>query len=223
MTDLAKRNLKILGNSSSAGGSFQNIGITGECRFTGDVDCVKFALTGNTDIEGNLRAEEIKLTGECNIRGRIDALSVKGRGELRVDSRMKAERFGYEGHLEVKEDCEAGEFRLSGVFEIGGLLSGDRLDIGLFGYSRAADVGGGTIRIKRSKGFKLITMVQPNREARFESGTIEGDLVELEYTSAAIVRGGSVIVGPGCEIETVEYRESLDIHRSAKVGRKVKV
>ncbi|MFD1774265.1 hypothetical protein [Paenibacillus rhizophilus] len=223
MTDPVKGNLKILGNSSSAGGSFQNVGITGECRFTGDVDCVKFGLTGNTDIEGSLHAQEIKLTGECGVRGGIDALSVRGRGELKIDSRMKAERLAFEGHLEVKEDCEAGEFRLSGVVEIGGLLSGDQLDIGLFGYSRAGDVGGGTIRIKPSKGYKLMKMVHPNRNVRFESRAIEGDIVELEHVSAETVRGGRVIIGPNCIIETVEYRESLEIHKSAKVRSQVKL
>ncbi|WP_025691459.1 hypothetical protein [Paenibacillus zanthoxyli] len=223
MTNTARGNLKIMGTSSSAGGSFQNVGITGECRFTGNVDCEEFGLTGNSEIDGSLKAEEIKLTGECGVRGRIDAMSVKGRGELTADAGIRAERFAFEGHVSVREDCEAGEFRLTGVVEIGGLLSGDQLDIGLIGKSRAGDVGGGKIRIKRSKGFLLMKMVKPSQEACFEGRTIEGDFVELEHVAAETVRGGSVIIGPGCEIKTVEYRESLEIHHNAKVQRQVKL
>ncbi len=180
-------------------------------------------MTGNSEIDGSLKAEEIKLTGECGVRGRIDAMSVKGRGELTADAGIRAERFAFEGHVSVREDCEAGEFRLTGVVEIGGLLSGDQLDIGLIGKSRAGDVGGGKIRIKRSKGFLLMKMVKPSQEACFEGRTIEGDFVELEHVAAETVRGGSVIIGPGCEIKTVEYRESLEIHHNAKVQRQVKL
>ncbi|MDT3426729.1 cytoskeletal protein CcmA (bactofilin family) [Paenibacillus forsythiae] len=199
------------------------MGITGECRFAGDVDCVKFSLTGNSEIAGSLKAEEIKLTGECGVRGRIDALSLKGRGELAADAGLRAERLAFEGHIGVKGDCEAGELRLTGAVEIGGLLSGEQLDIGLIGYSRAGDVGGGKIRIKRSKGYLLLKMVKPSQEACFEGRTIEGDHVELEHVSAETVRGGNVVIGPGCEIKTVEYRESLEIHKSAKVDNRVKL
>ena len=46
---------------------------------------------------------------------------------------------------------------------------------------------------------------------------VEGDEVRLENTDASVVRGRRVSIGPGCRIETVEYRDGLDVHPRATV------
>ncbi|WJH34862.1 hypothetical protein N6H14_01395 [Paenibacillus sp. CC-CFT747] len=47
---------------------------------------------------------------------------------------------------------------------------------------------------------------------------IEGTLVNVEYTRARLIRGNRVVIGPHCEVERVEYTESLTVDPSASVG-----
>lgn len=56
-----------------------------------------------------------------------------------------------------------------------------------------------------------------------EVETIEGDEIDLEGTKAELVRGKTVVIGAGCEIERVEYSGALTVDKAAKVGEQVKV
>ncbi|MGN7761884.1 hypothetical protein [Paenibacillus sp. 22594] len=216
-----RTNLKVLGNSTSAGGDFLDVKVTGECTFNGDVDCRKFTLMGETEVNGSLVMESMKLTGECAVKGSIEGESMRGQGDIKAAS-IHVEGIKFTGNLSVSGDCDAEDMHISGAFQVDGLLSAETLEISLFGPSRAAEVGGGSIKIKRSLGGKLIRPGHPG-SLRFTAGLIEGDHVELQGTTAGTVRGGSVIIGTGCEIETVEYRDFLDIHRNATVRNQVKL
>lgn len=223
MTELIRNNLKILGTTTSAGGFYQNVHITGECLFNGDVDCQKLSLTGQAQLAGSLRANETKITGECIVNGSLNGLSLRGRGELKTTEGLRIDRFNFSGNLDVKGDCEAEVLKLSGAISVDGLLSADRLDISLYGPSWAKEVGGSAIRIKRSKGGTLLKLVKNKESAFFKAEFIEGDCVELQYTKADMVRGEHVIIGTECEIGTVEYRGTLKIHKNAKVKHQVKL
>lgn len=223
MTELNRNDMKILGTTTSAGGFYQNVHITGECQFNGDVDCQKLSLTGQAHIAGSLRTTDMKITGECSVDGSLNGLSLRGRGELKTTEGLRIDRFNFSGNLDVKGDCEAEELRLSGAASVDGLLSADRLNISLFGPSWAKEVGGSVISIKRSKAGTLLKLVKNKEEAFFKAGLIEGDSVELQYTMADMVRGEDVIIGTDCEIERVEYRSALKIHKNAKVKHQVKL
>ncbi|MCL0069946.1 hypothetical protein M1O56_05235 [Dehalococcoidia bacterium] len=56
-----------------------------------------------------------------------------------------------------------------------------------------------------------------------ETELIEGDEILLEWTRAKTVRGKQIVIGEGCEIERVEYSESLEVDESARVGERVKL
>ena len=47
---------------------------------------------------------------------------------------------------------------------------------------------------------------------------IEGDEIYLEYTKAKIIRGNNVELGPGCEIELIEYKNSYKQDETAIVS-----
>lgn len=222
MNETANRtNLKILGNSTSAGGRFLEVKVTGECTFHGDVDCRKLTLMGETKVGGSLVMESMKLTGECSVKGGIEGESLRGQGEIRAES-VHVEDIKFTGNLSVSGNCDAEDMQISGAVQIDGLLSAETLELSLFGPSRAAEVGGGSIKIKRSLGGALI---RPGHhgQLRFAAGLIEGDHVDLQHTAADTVRGGRVVIGSGCEIGTVEYRDFLDIHPNAVVRNQVKV
>ncbi|MFD0675060.1 bactofilin [Cohnella sp. GCM10027633] len=221
MNELRLPDLKIMGESTSNGGRFRNVRITGECVFHGDVDCTKLACTGNATVQGNLRAEELKLTGRCDL-GSIDAGIVTGRGELAVSSRLRGEHIKFTGHIEVDGDCEAGALEVGGAFTVNGLASAERLELRMYGPCRAKEIGGGTITVKRSRASTLVHLFSPDSAGDLTADSIEGDEVSLQHTKAGIVRGNRVTIGPGCEIGRVEYAKTLDIHKNAKVGEVIR-
>ncbi|QUL52791.1 hypothetical protein KDC22_20430 [Paenibacillus tritici] len=219
---ILRHDLKILGTSSSAGGTFKDVKVTGECTFTGDVDCLKLNQTGEVRVKGNLVVQQIKMTGECEVKGRVDAASLRGQGQLTAGGGLRIEDVKLTGGIRVTGDCEAEQLQLTGVIEVSGLLNAEKLDLALFGPCRADTVGGGSISIKRSRTGALLKPGQA-KNMSFAARLIEGDQIELQHTQAQTVRGGSVIIGPGCGIDTVEYRDLLEIHKSSTVRNPVQL
>ncbi|MNP35816.1 hypothetical protein D3C76_1291650 [compost metagenome] len=172
-------------------------------------------------MSGSLKVEKLKLTGELTVNGWLKGGALRGQGDIKAGS-LAAERLKLSGSLETSGNCEAEELELSGALQVKGLLSADKLQLKLYGPGSAAEVGGGTITVKRSKSK---TLLQPGQHAemRFTSGLIEGDYIELENTHADIVRGEKVIIGAGCVIQKVEYSSYLEIHKSAVVKQPVKI
>lgn len=217
-----RSDLKIVGTTTSVGGYFKDVKVTGECQFTGDVDCKKLKLTGNASVFGNLRTEKMKVTGEVMIEGNLEGSSVSGQGEIKASS-VRTNELDLYGNLEVNGDCVGEKLEISGALNVAGLLSAEHLEIDLVGPCRAKEVGGSTIIIRRGKKGKLLHLIKPNQNISFEAGIIEGDTVELNYTKADVVRGERVFIGAECEIETVEYREILEIHKNATVKHQIKI
>lgn len=214
-----RRNLKILGNSTMSGGSFLDVKVTGECRFNGDVDCGKLKLMGESWVDGNLQMEQMKLTGECTVKGGIDGESLRGQGEVRAGSDLHVEEIKFTGSISVAGDCDAENIHLTGTLQADGVLSAEKIELSLFSPSRAAEVRAGSLAIKRKIGGALM---HPGRFS-FTAGIIEGDKVEIQGTQAGTVRGNRVIIGKDCTIDTVEYRESLEIHENANVNYRIKL
>ncbi|MFC3745972.1 polymer-forming cytoskeletal protein [Paenibacillus sp. GCM10012306] len=215
-------NLSMVGTSTSGGGSFLNVKVTGECQFNDAVDCRRLSLTGNVRVDGDLQAEKLKVTGELAVAGGLAGQSLRGTGEVKAAS-ARIEHIDFSGSLVVNGDCEAEQLQISGAAEVEGLLSAERLQINLFGPGSAREVGGGTVVIKQNKAGKLLNFIKAKQDVIFRAGLIEGDNIELHCTVADTVRGGSVIIGPDCVIQTVEYRETLEIHKNASVKQQVRI
>lgn len=219
---ITRSNLKVVGTTNSAGGFFREVKITGEGYFSGDVDCEKLNVTGNIEVEGSLQVTKMKLTGGLTLKDHLKGNSLRGQGEVKAAS-LKVDDVHINGSLEINGDCEGEHLRISGSCNVTGLLSAEKLEINLYGPSKAKEVGGSSLTIKKSKTGRLMELVKPTTKLQFEAGVIECDTVELVNTKASVVRGKRVIVGADCEIETVEYRESLEIHKHATVKYQVKI
>ena len=62
-----------------------------------------------------------------------------------------------------------------------------------------------------------------SRPCVLKAELIEGEEIDLQATRAELVRGRNVVIGPGCEIERVEYSGSLMVDPSAKVEQQAKI
>ncbi|MBW5449381.1 hypothetical protein GE107_25470 [Cohnella sp. CFH 77786] len=223
MSEAVLRDLKMTGTTTTAGGRYNLVRITGECTVTGDLASNRLSVTGNMTVQGALKGDQLKLTGECAIGGTMHAGKVQGRGELRIAGGARAENVALTGNVSVGGDFEAGRFDLAGAFQIDGLLSADRLDVRLLGPSHAREIGGEILIVRRSRALKLLNLVHASSAAGLKADVIEGDALDLSYTNAKIVRGNNVVLGPGCRVDTVEYRTSLEVHKSAVVLERVRI
>lgn len=214
MTETVAGDLRLVGTNTSGGGSFGTVKITGEAVLLSDTHCRKFGCTGTLQVNGAMRAEEFRLMGECKVGGDFRAGRLRAIGQLDVAGGVRGGELKVTGELRMG-GCEADRLTVSGVVWTEGLISADSVDVRLYGPARAGEIGGGSISVRRARIASFKTMFQPQHAAgELDAGTIEGDVVHLEYTRAAIVRGNRVTIGPGCDIGRVEYRESFA--RSAK-------
>lgn len=235
-----KKDLKINGEGDASGGAYEGIKINGTGRISGDVDCEYFKCNGDAKIIGNvvtqsakvngsakitgsLKTGEFKITGFSKVGGDVEAKETKVNGQAEFEKNFKTEYVSINGEIKINNDCNAEKFNANGAFNIGGMLNAGQIEIKLYGACHAKEIGCEKIEVRRGNAFKIrdiITSVFPSFESKTSliTDTIEGDEIYLENTRAKIVRGNNVDIGPGCEIELVEYK---NIYRKID-GAKVK-
>lgn len=236
---MASNNLILNGSGKVSGGSFERVSINGsgtisssvECqvfdcngsgKVKGDIIANKCKIAGGAKIEGDIHAKEVKVHGSSTIEGNLVSLNLEVQGSTKVKKGLKGERVSVEGSIKVNGDFEAETADFEGSFEINGLLNADSIEIGLHGRCFAQEIGGETIKVKKKSGMLLDKFIKAfNRELHTE--LIEGDTIHLEYTTSKIVRGNDVVIGPGCEIDLVEYKNDIKIDKNAKVKESKKV
>jgi cytoskeletal protein CcmA (bactofilin family) len=237
----AKGDLILSGSSETGGGSFIKVEINGSGKIHGNVDCETLecngaakiygdvtsehaVIKGSAKVEGDISADKIEVHGNSTVDGNISFREMIIKGHSKLEESLKGDHLLLEGMMKVKGDCEVESAELNGAFTIGGLLSGDRIAIELHGKSKAKEIGGETITVKRSGPAILnLDKLIKTWSKELHADLIEGDVVKLEYTRAKVVRGTDVEIGPGCEIELIEYRNDLQVSEKAKVNKTEKL
>lgn len=172
-----------------------------------DVEADKFVSEGSFEIEGLLTADEIeiRLGGDC---------AVREIGGERIEVKPKSPRFRPEDlerrvEQKVREKARAKRWRFE---ELG-------IEIDIDVEKMARELG----KLGAMLGNLGLSLTGFGGYGTLEADTIEGDEIHLESTRAKVVRGKRVVIGPDCEIERVEYEESLDVDESAEVGERQKL
>ena len=215
-------NLKIYGQSSSAGGKYNAVIINGEGIISGDLDCNKLKINGRCDINGNVKAEYVDVHGNNSIKGNLEAERAKIHGTAEINGNLSVDKSEIYGSIDVDGDCNAEIFNIEGTFAIEGLLNAGELKLSLYGPSKAREIGGEKITVKRKGKYDLLGLkgkiMSSGRVKELTVDTIEGDDVYLENTQAKVVRGNNIEIGPGCEIKLVEYKDGFNQDEKAEVG-----
>jgi len=214
-----KRNdISIIGEGSSAGGVYGKVKVVGDSSFNDSLVCDQFKCTGTSVVNGSLESTDIKITGTLTLTERIvDHEGESGRHES--SAHAKAEKMKVVGELHLPGDCQAENFKLNGRFTVGGMLTAEHMTLRIMGPSEAREIGGSIISVKNGRGKLLEGLFTSNASnpSILKANMIEGDNIELENTVAEVVRGDQIKIGPGCQIGTVEYRSSLQIHSQSEV------
>jgi len=227
----------ISGAGKIGGGKYRDVKISGAGSVGGDIECVSFdtsgastingnikatnlKISGATDIKGNVEAEDIKVSGGLDMKGDVVTTTIKISGASKIRGSLHAQEVDISGTVEIKEDCEAEKFKARGGFEIGGLLNAGDIEVSIYGRCRVREIGGEKIDIRRGSGnifAKMIKYIFTQGE-RLTTSVIEGDDIYLEATTAKIVRGNNVTIGPDCNIELVEYRSKISVSPDSQVN-----
>lgn len=234
---IVTNDLSIAGSGSADGGRYRNARINGNGRIDGDLECRSFKSAGHSHVYGNLAALEVIVRGSGSVSGnvRTELLSVSGNGDIRGDvaagqvkvngstgigGSLTTDTAVIRGSVQIGGDCEAEKFEAYGNFEVGGLLNAGLIDIRLFGPCRASEIGGESIQVRKNGFLNSLASLFGSKLTSLEAGIIEGDVIYLEHTSASVVRGRDVKIGPGCEIGRVEYSNTLYVDSHSAVAER---
>lgn len=208
MAETRVRNLIISGMGSTNGGNVYLAKIEGTGTVTGDIDCSIFTVSGKADIYGSVKAKSVEINGTVS-----------------MDGDLIAETIQLNGMAIVKGKCEAEKLNANGRLTLGTLNAGD-ISILLHGSSSITEIGGEQIEIRKQSGIVMAKLLKAFSIQPFDKLTariIEGDSIYLEHTMAKVVRGTNVTIGPGCEIDLVEYKTKLEQDKSANIKRIVQL
>ena len=203
--------MKLSGVTRANGGTYENVEIEGVATVNGDIVCKEMHIEGVSTFEGNIDCSELYVEGTCKVSGAIKSTVCK-----------------LAGLLNVGQDLEAETFSGTGSFQIGGTLNAEIVDVRFVYGSNVREICGQDITIYKENThaaaeFLMDLIPWRHKGKSFQSSLIEGDSVDIEYVNSGVVRGKRLIIGPECQIELVEYHESIDIHPSAKVKSIVKL
>lgn len=232
-------NLLINGFGFSNGGHFDSAVINGKGTLKGDLLCNSFVCNGAGTVLGDVKSEKIKISGNTKIKGKIYAtqLTVDGRGSFQSDvffnnmtisgmssigGNVKGEELKVQGRFTVDGNCEVEKFKSEGQFTIGGLLSAENIEIHTHGECKAKEIGCQTIKVKQKTNF-FLDLIKTVKSVKLVVDVIEGDNISLENTKAQVVRGNHIIIGQNCEIDLVEYKDTLKIEGNGRVNKSVQL
>ncbi|MDR6554495.1 polymer-forming cytoskeletal protein [Paenibacillus qinlingensis] len=220
-----KRNLMISGIGSSNGGSFRTVKIDGLGRLEGDVICSHFTLNGRGEVNGSIQSETAEMNGTLTIQGDLKAKRTRIHGRVKVEGNYFGENIEIHGASTITGSCEAEKFHANGKLHVG-TLNADTIQVTLHGHCKISEIGGERIQIRKQPGISFASLLKILPAAignHLTCQTIEGDHIYLEYTTADVVRGANITIGPGCEIGLIEYTVKLEQDKKSKVKISEKV
>lgn len=203
--------MKLSGVTYASGGVYENVKVEGVANINGDMTCEEMRVQGVSNFSGNVQCTDLDVGGTCKVKG-----NVKG-GKCRLS-----------GLLTVDGDLEAEEFTGSGSFQIGGSINAETVDIKFVYGSGAEEVCGENIKIWKESANGAVEFIMDlipwrHKGKSFRCELIEGDTVSVENVEAKVVRGRTVMIGPECQIDLVEYHDTINIYPGASVKKTVKL
>lgn len=214
------QDITIMGESHMSGGGYGSIKILGTASTQEDIEAERIKVMGSGEFRC-VKAGEIKVTGEARFTGSLNVTTLDIYGSVNAYSTIKAQRIKIYGSLNASEEVSAEKFHAKGIIKLTS-LNADDIIIEPAENCRVQEIGGEKVQVKPLGRFRL-GFFGFNHPKRLESDTIEADWIELSNTTVRIIKGNQVVIGPGCKIETVEYRDSLVVDANSTVTNQVKV
>lgn len=233
----------ISGSGIMPGGDYdEEVIISGSGKINGNISCREFTISGSGNVDGNLRClGKAKISGSGAVQGGLisDEISVSGSGSVAgevkvsrcfVSGKLKAgsittNELNVSGSVNSNGDISAENAIIQGTINANGLINAEKFDAEFYPESEADAIGGSMISIRRKGVIGILArLFKGGKNGCFNvSGSIEGDVIDIEHTIAMAVIGREVKIGPGCKIGKVSYSERIDISPEAEVGETEKI
>ncbi|MFZ1081444.1 MAG: polymer-forming cytoskeletal protein [Candidatus Kryptoniota bacterium] len=226
MQNQNRTDLRINGLGNASGGSFNFVQINGKGDINGDIDCIDLQINGLGCMNGNVKAESIRVAGKSEIAGNLNAQELIIDGMMDIHGGIVAQSIENRGMLKVNKDCGSEIFKSKGGLTINGLLNAGKINIEVYAPCKIKEIGGENIEIRFGSAFglrKFIDSIFPGWARGLSAETIEGDIIYIEGTTAKVVRGKDVEIGPGCAIDIVEYKNAFKNSGDSKVKQSKKI
>lgn len=216
--------------------------VSGAGKITGNIKCNQCSASGSSKIEGSVVANSISISGSgtmlgnveamrmtvsgyCKIGGDVSGGSVAISGSGKVMGDIKCEKVTISGAITTEKNIEAEEVNIRGCIKNRGFINAEkiRIDTKGTGYNLTEfnEIGATTVYINNDEGIatglfnRLMELFITTHKVKGK--LIEGDTVWIEHTKVNIIRGNNVKIGPYCEVEEIEYKESIEIDETAVV------
>ena len=210
-------NMRIAGRGTVPAGEYDKVSISGSGRLFGEVRCNNFSASGTSKGESITCAERFKVSGASSFSGTVKAKDVRTAGSFSCGTLVAEAQLSASGSLRVGGDLQGASVRIAGELECNGALCAKEAELQADKPMRLDSITGGNVRTRR----KLISIFRKRRVS--VTTAIEGDALDLQFVSAPRVTGGTVIIGKGCRIDLVQYREKVEIAPEAQIGKVEKI
>lgn len=207
--------MKISGSGKIPAGEYSDIGISGSGDLYGVVQCHSFQSSGSAKGEQIICAGELKVSGSGSFCGDVSANNVSVSGSLLCSAITVDDTLAVSGSLRAKT-VTAKSMTVKGAVNCDEHLRADNVSISYGGKMSIGSIVGGKIHMRKSRSCLMMGNVHV-------ATSIEGDEVTLERVNCPRVTGCAVRIGKGCQIDLVQYSDTLEISKRAKVKRTEKI
>ena len=192
-------NMRIAGQGKIPPGEYEKISLAGSTRLFGAVKCNSLRASGSLKGEDVVCAEEFKTSGRALFSGKIQAKDVRVAGSLTAGT------------------VEAQNVKITGALRCEGELNAELIELGADRLMTLGSIRGKSILIKRKRLSPFL-----NRRVVLTS-FLEGENLSLSFVACPRVTGKTVVIGKGCQIDLVQYSDTIQILAGAKVGNVQKI
>ena len=201
--------IRIMGSGTVSGNPVKTreFRAAGGASVRGDLECESVRVSGSCDFDGDVRCGEFHSSGSSRISGSLHAADVRVSGALEIVKDMEAADVSTTGSFHVSGDAHAQDFHSSGAIVVDGTLKADDISIELGGNSHVRAIEGSDISVRAMGGF---------RRGELTAESIKGGDIDLVWTTAGLVEGQDVRIGPHCHVDVVVAGE-LMVHESSEV------
>ena len=209
-------NLKLSGSAALPGGEYDEVSVSGSTVISGDIKCKSFSASGALKAEAVACSDDLNLNGASRFSGTIAAERFVLSGSLSCRA-IVCGSASLKGSIDVEESITAEEYAvIQGAIQCR-MLSAERVSIVLDGKSEIFSIKGSSVSVTKKKH------LLPIAQNLCVTDSVEADEVSMSYLTCPHVVGSRVVIGKGCEINLVQYSETVEISPDAKVNKIEKI
>lgn len=220
--DVNVREVNISGSASIEGDVRSEIFISsGSCKVEGDISSTKIAVHGSMKCEGDMQGKEIRVHGSARVEGDLHAKIVENSGRLVSEGDIKARKSINSMGTLVAGSIETGSFSGKGTVKVDGLIKAVTfvMDMEDGGTSDVGSIEADKVEIISKTSGGLLSRLTGKKGGMMKAKAIKGREISIQNTSADLVEGDVVNIGPGCRIKVLKAGKAT-VHESSKVGRR---